>query len=432
MTAAQQGKMPGAGDNRSQRDLLGQKEYVEMTTEQGDLTSRTSFGDARIHVEWYCPPGGEGQLAGNSGVYLQSLYEVQVLGTLSGAAPKNNEGGAIYTVKAPDVNASTGPGTWQAYDILFTAPRFENGVKVSPAEVTMFWNGQLVHSSVRIEKPTGAAAAKGEPGPPKDGGDGVTQIGPLRLQAHATAAEGPVRFRNVWISSIDPTDADGMLGAHTVVESYSTSITRPERRVYRAAEYSEWRDVTPTAGDDLDAMIRGGAAVFRVENNELVGESRPNSPNTFLVLPGEHGDFELVFDVKQDPALNSGVQFRSRIDGGRENRKGRLIGYQCELDPAARAFTGGIYDEGRRGWLAPLSDAPYARAAYKPGAWNTIRLVARGPLVQTWVNGVPAATMFDAMSASGVIALQVHDVGTKAEPLQVRFRNMRMRSIDRP
>jgi len=125
MTPPEVGVMPKEG--RTQKDLLAQPAYVEMTEGSGDLTSRTSFGDARLHVEWYCPPGGEGQMAGNSGVYLQSLYEVQVLGTKAGAEPKKNEAGAVYTQKAPDVNASTGPGTWQAYDIWFRAPRFKDG-----------------------------------------------------------------------------------------------------------------------------------------------------------------------------------------------------------------------------------------------------------------------------------------------------------------
>ncbi|MGE3107753.1 MAG: family 16 glycoside hydrolase [Phycisphaerales bacterium] len=428
VTGARQGAMPTAGENRTQKDLLDQGEYVEMNVAEGDLTSRISFGDARLHVEWYCPPGGEGQLAANSGVYLQSLYEIQVLGTRAGAAPRINEAGSLYNVKAPDVNASTGPGTWQAYDVFFDAPRFERGVKVSPARLTLYWNGVLVHDRVEVSGPTGAAAAKGEPGPAKGSGDGVTQIGPLRLQAHETAAQGPVRYRNVWIAPADIMDAHSLLGDHTVVRSFSTSINRPERIAQRDRTAGPWKNLTDASG--LGGWTTcGGGGVFSEQPGEIVGETRPNSPNTFLVSRETYSDFELLLEVKQDPELNSGIQFRSHVEGGIDNRSGRVVGYQCELDPAPRAFSGGIYDEGRRGWLAPLIDAPYARAAYKPGDWNTIRIVARGPVVQTWVNGVPAATMFDAMDAAGHIALQVHGVGDRADPLRVRFRNMRIREL---
>ena len=124
-----------------------------------------------------------------------------------------------------------------------------------------------------------------------------------------------------------------------------------------------------------------------------------------------------------------GVTFRSHVDGGPANRSGAVQGYQVELDPSDRAFTAGIYDEQRRGWLHPLSDAPYARRAYRPGEWNSIRILARGPVIQTWVNGVPGATVFDALTAAGHLGLQVHSVGEGLEGAEVRFRNVRVREM---
>lgn len=395
-SAKEKDKAPTEG--RTQKEISAAPQYIEMSTDAGDLTSRASFGDCRLHVEWYCPPGGEGQMAGNSGVYLQNLYELQVLGTLPGIPPQKNEAGAIYNVKAPDVNASTGPGTWQAYDIWFRAPRFKDGKKTESARLTLYWNGTLVHNNVEIASPTGSAAALGEKS------TDPVQVGPLRLQAHASEAKGPVRFRNVWIAPLDPATAT------------------PHKP-------GDWTNLFD--GDSLAGWVtRGGKADFRVEGHEIVGTTRPDSPNTFLVAQRPYDNFELLLDVKQDKALNSGIQIRSIVEGGIVNRPGRLIGYQVELDPSSRAYSGGIYEEGRRGWLAPLIDSPYARIAYRPGEWNHVRIVATGPIVRTWINGVPAASMFDAAAIGGHIALQVHSVGDATEPLEVRFRNVRIRELN--
>ena len=371
--------------------------YVEV--KGGDLITRAGHADCRVHVEWYCPPGGEGQLAGNSGVYLQDLYEVQVLGTMPGdAPPKANEAGAIYNVRAASVNASTGPGTWQAYDILFRAPRFMDGKKVQSARMTVYWNGTLVHDNVEVPRPTGGGAiSRGErPAPGSD-----IQAGPLRLQDHETAAEGPVRYRNVWIAPL-------------------------EAVMYTPGEWKTLFD-----GATLDGWsIHGGKATYRVEDGAIIGTTAPDTPNTFLVTKATYADFELVLETTQDIELNSGIQFRSRVDGGLANRDGKLIGYQCELDPSDRSYTGAVYDEARRGWLYTLTESPLARDAYKRGEWNEVRIVAQGPLLRTWVNGVPATTLFDAVDPAGHIALQVHGVGGRTDPLSVRWRNIRLREFE--
>ncbi|MDP1662352.1 MAG: DUF1080 domain-containing protein, partial [Phycisphaerales bacterium] len=339
----------------------------------GDLLSRASFGDCRLHVEWFAPPGGEGQQAGNSGIYLQDRYEVQVLGTLAGtAALQPNEAGSIYNVRPPDVNASTGPGTWQSYDILFTAPRFAMGKKTANAKFTVYWNGTLVHRDVEVDGPTGSAAAKGES---DDGRSDGVQIGPLRLQAHDTKAAGPVRFRNVWIAPLS---------------------AQP------GAKVGAWEE--PLAAGNLDAfVVRGGNATFRLEGGELVGTTAPATANTFLVTRAAYRDFEMIAEVKVDPALNSGIQVRSDVQGRGADagidstpRDGRIRGYQVEIDPSPRGYTAGIYDEARRGWLFPLTDNPAARASFKAGDWNQLRFIARGQRIQTYINGLPAADLLDA------------------------------------
>lgn len=402
---------------RTQKEIMegGWQGYTDVAN--GDLLSRASFGDCRLHLEWYAPPGGAGQQAGNSGVYLQDRYEVQILGTLPGTTPlESNEAGSIYKVRAPGTNASTGPGTWQAYDILFTAPRFTDGKKTANAKMTVYWNGTLVHRDIEVPAPTGAAAAKGESA--KDRPDGI-QIGPIRLQAHSTDAEGPVRFRNMWIAPIDAP--------------------------HEEAKPGPWTDLlTIQKGAAIDLsnfVIRGGEATYRIENDDtgqpqLVGTTAPNTPNTFLVTKERYADFDLIMEVKVDPALNSGIQVRSdlvdrpaAITIEATPRDARVRGYQVEIDPSPRAYTAGIYDEARRGWLYPLTDNPAARASFKPGDWNLIQITARGPRIQTWINGLPAADLFDAADADGHIAFQVHGVGDRKDPLEVRWRNVRIRKL---
>ena len=401
-----QEQLPREG-KRSPDELMALPGYVEIVPGSGDLITSTVFGDARLHVEWLAPPGGEGQMAGNSGVYLQDLYEIQVLGTLAGdAKPKLDDAGAIYNFKAADVNASAGPGQWQAYDMWFRAPRFESGRKTSDARVTMYWNGVLVHNDVAMPTPTGSKKAGGEAGATPET---TIQLGPLRLQDHPTQAQGGVRYRNVWIAPL-----------HDV---------RYEEGV--------WRDMLGTA--DADGLpegwvVRGGEAQFAVDaGGEIVGTSRPNTPNTFLVTQREYGDFELLLEYRHDGLLNSGVQIRSAVIGGFDNRGGGLRGMQVEIDGTERDYSAGIYDEQRRGWLHRMIDAPYARSAVRRGAgggeWNRLRIVAHGPIVRTWLNGVPTAEAFDAMDARGRIGLQVHGVGDTAEPLNIRFRNIRIREL---
>ena len=105
-----------------------------------------------------------------------------------------------------------------------------------------------------------------------------------------------------------------------------------------------------------------------------------------------------------------------------------MHGYQVEIDPSPRAFTGGIFDEGRRGWLADLKSSETARLAFRQNEWNTLRLVAIGPQMQTWINDVPAATFRDDMTTSGFIGLQVHSTNSTI-PLEVRWRNLRLREM---
>jgi 3-keto-disaccharide hydrolase len=185
---------------------------------------------------------------------------------------------------------------------------------------------------------------------------------------------------------------------------------------------------------------RGGKAEYRVEDDCIVGKSVPNTPNSFLCTDKEYGDFVLELEFKVDPMLNSGVQIRShfapegktvesagkKIKGG---AGGRVFGYQVEIDPLPRAYTGGVYDEGRRAWLKDLKDNEPARKAFRQNEWNKLRIECRGPSIRTWLNGVKAADLKDDVDPKGFIALQVHGVKKEAAGSEVRWRNIRIEEL---
>ena len=176
-----------------------------------------------------------------------------------------------------------------------------------------------------------------------------------------------------------------------------------------------------------------GSADYKIEGGAIVGITVPNSPNTFLVTEKEYGDFVLELEVKiEDTTSNSGIQFRSHYSTEMSNGrggKGRVYGYQFELDPSARAWTGGVYDEARREWLYPLSLNPAAQSAFKPGQYNKVRVECIGNNIRTWVNDRAAAYVVDTVDKKGFIALQVHAIN-KAELAgeKIYWRNIRIKT----
>lgn len=175
-------------------------------------------------------------------------------------------------------------------------------------------------------------------------------------------------------------------------------------------------------GKNLDGWkVLGEDATFAVSGDTIIGTNRGRS-NTFLATERPYGDFMLELEVWADPRMNSGIQFRSA-----QRPNGRVYGYQAEIDPSERAYSGGIYDEARRDWLYPLSLNPAGQKAFKVGEWNTYRIEAKGATMAVWVNGTCTAVLMDDLSLSGFIALQVHGVGKKEdEGRQVKWRNIRI------
>ncbi len=170
---------------------------------------------------------------------------------------------------------------------------------------------------------------------------------------------------------------------------------------------------------------RGGKAVYAVEEGALVGRTVLDTPNSFLCPPKEYGDFVLEFEVWVDPKLNSGVQVRS--ESRPDYRNGVVHGYQIEIDPSERAWSGGIYDEQRRGWLTSPKADPAARKAFKVGEWNRYRVEASGDRLRTWINEVPVSDLTDGMTRAGFIGFQVHQA--EEAGLAVRWRNIRIKEL---
>ncbi len=184
-------------------------------------------------------------------------------------------------------------------------------------------------------------------------------------------------------------------------------------------------------GKDLTGWEqKNGEAKFEVKDGMIVGTTVLNTPNSFLCTEKVYGDFIFEVELLVEENMNSGIQFRS--ESKPDYRDGRVHGYQCEVDPSDRAWSGGIYDEARRGWLYPLTLNPDARSALEVGEWNHYRIECIGNSLRTWVNGVPAAHLIDDMTPEGFIALQVHGIGNnqEAEGHQIKWKNIRIKTED--
>jgi hypothetical protein len=184
-------------------------------------------------------------------------------------------------------------------------------------------------------------------------------------------------------------------------------------------------------GKNLDGWKQlNGEAKYEVVDGVIVGTTVANTPNSFLCTEKNYGDFIFEVELWVEPEMNSGIQFRS--ESKPEYNNGRVHGYQCEVDPSERAWSAGIYDEARRGWLYPLDLNPGARTALKMGMWNKYRIECIGNSIRTWLNDIPVAHVIDDMTPEGFIALQVHGIGNNLEKEghQIMWRNVRIKTED--
>lgn len=205
-------------------------------------------------------------------------------------------------------------------------------------------------------------------------------------------------------------------------------------------------------GKDFEGWVQqGGVAKYTAADGMIVGESVAGTPNSFMCTQRLYRNFVLEYEYKCDDLLNSGVQIRSNaypvdsielLKGGKERRipKGRVHGYQVEIDPNKpdRMWSGGIYDEARRGWLFPGARGGNAKEfsqagkqAYKPNEWNQVRVECNGPRIRTWLNGVARADFEDHLTNKGFIALQVHGIGGNKDAVgkKVMWRNLKIKVL---
>ncbi|MEO9511281.1 MAG: DUF1080 domain-containing protein [Flavobacteriaceae bacterium] len=190
------------------------------------------------------------------------------------------------------------------------------------------------------------------------------------------------------------------------------------------------KDTTPWIdlfdGTSLNGWTqKGGEAIYEVRDGTIVGSTVHDTPNSFLTSNEMYSDFILELEYKVDSTMNSGIQIRS--NSFPYYRNGRVHGYQVEIDPSDRAWSGGVYDEARRGWLNPLTDNPEAQNAFKQNDWNHYRIEAIGDTIKTWVNNVPASHLVDEKTNNGFICLQVHSIGPKKkEGTEIIWKNIKI------
>ena len=198
--------------------------------------------------------------------------------------------------------------------------------------------------------------------------------------------------------------------------------SKPPDRIEMRRELDDFTKLLP---DDGLAGWRtvGGDARF-VREGEVIRGLDSGSRNTFLMSEHEYGDFILEGEVLIESG-NSGWQIRSHLSVT-DDPGSRLFGYQIEVDPSDRSWSGGLYDEGRRGWIHPLGNDEDARSAFRTDEWNHYRIEAVGPRIRSWVNGRPCADVLDLADLSGSIALQVH-----SGKCRVNWRNLKITELGR-
>ena len=347
----------------------------------GDIVTEESFDNFELVFDFNVSP------VGNSGVFYRvqevpgaemwhHAPEYQVLddtayiemGTMD---MHKHLTGDNYDLHASRVTASNPIGEWNTGRIIVDGNHVEHWL-----------NGQLT-VSYEIASPEWNELVAASKFAPYEG-HGLAASGPIGIQDHGHE----IRYRNIKLRPIDRRD-DGDAAAVSLFN-----------------------------GSDLDGWTVHGTELWYVEDGTLVCESGPDAQYGYLTTEGDYQDFDLTLEFKQEADGNSGVFFRSTVDGT------TVSGWQAEVAPPG-LFTGGIYESYGRGWL--IQPPPERDQALSMGEWNTMRIRAVGPRVTTWVNGTEMVDFEDAGigEGRGGIALQIHDGGG----IKVRWRNLRIRSL---
>ncbi|MFT5287955.1 MAG: type 1 glutamine amidotransferase [Planctomycetota bacterium] len=340
----------------------------------GDIITAEAFGDFEFSFEFLVTPGA------NSGVKIgieaggpalgPEFQVVDDAGHRDGAVAKHSSG-AIYGVVAADAETK----------LLHPAARWNRARIMRRGSILEHWlNGRLTARMDTASEAWSDAIAQSKF---RDtAGFGQFTAGHILLQDHGDE----VWYRNLFLREYDSTQDE------------TTAIFD---------------------GKTLGGWTAYGDAIYEVDGGSLVGRTGGGG-QSFLVSDAAFENFIFEVDLKNQDAGNSGLQFRSHL-----NPKDRLFGYQMEFDPSERSWSGGLYDEYRRGWIHNLEHNPAGRAAMQRGQWNTYRIEANGPWLRASVNGIPTMDVIDPLDASGHFGLQVHS----GNNTHIRWRNMRLHEL---
>jgi hypothetical protein len=306
-----------------------------------------------MHIEFNVPymPDAKGQGRGNSGVYIQRRYELQILDSYN-LEPKYQDCGAMYKTQPPLVNACKKPGEWQYYDIVFTAAKWEGGKKVKNARITAVHNGVLIHDSFDIPNKTGA----GRPEAPT--------AGPILLQDHGNK----IRFRNIWIVPLNET---------AKTPNTLTEVEKADgwKLLFDGKTSKGWRSARADKFPEYGWSIRDGMIVVNAGDG---AESRRGGD---IITRDLYSNFELKVDFKLTPKANTGIKYF--VIPELLIQKGSALGIEYQ-----------VYDDAGRGIssnkaLASAYDL-FAAKGVDPnpaGQWNTAHIVSKDGKVQHWLNG---------------------------------------------
>jgi type 1 glutamine amidotransferase len=341
----------------------------------GDLITSQTFADFELEFEWSAAHNA------NSGVkyrvkdagavhMLGPEYQVLGAGGVAVGAPADTLVGALYDLQPASAVTLAAPGSFQSARIVARDSRVEhwlNDHRLLTVDLdSSHWQNVLQNSKFRQHA------------------DFARNPGVLGLQDHGG---------EVW---------------------------------YRSLRIRDWNRLPGQSvqllGDDLTGWRSLGDARYTVEPGVGILGEIGGGAQSFLVTEKEYGDFLFEVDVKTELPGNSGIQIRSH-----QRDNGGLYGYQIEIDPSDRAWSGGLYDEGRRGWLQDLENNPAGRRAFQHGEWNRYRIQCVGPWIQVRVNGVLTADYFDFEDLIGLIGLQVHS----GNNTRVRWHHLRLQDFGR-
>jgi len=329
---------------------------MQIVPGKGSIVTRRDFRDFYLHIEFNVPvTEAQSQGRGNSGVYIQRRYEVQILDSY-GQPPAYNGCGALYRSKAPDINACLPPGQWQSYDILFTAARWQGETKIANARISVWQNGRRIHNDAELPNKTGAGQLEGP------------SAGPILLQDHGNA----VQFRNIWIVPLHETGAPNTLTDTEKADGWRLLFDGRTSKGWRSARGATF----PTHG----WAIRDGMIVVNP------GDGRESARGGDIITTEQYSDFDFKVDFRLTPGANSGIKYFCIDELLRQT--GSAIGLEYQILDDARHPDAKKGRNGNR-TLASLYDLIPAKGkkARPIGQWNTARIVSKGGHVEHWLNG---------------------------------------------